>query len=252
MIEATIHLGESSFSFDGQKPIDISIPLREGLSNVNCFWSPPVQIEPVRMGSFVGDVREGGSVNFKNVRLNPHGNGTHTECVGHISPNGETIAECLKQYFFTAALISLYPQRIDSGDRLIFTHQIEEALGNRRPQAVIIRTLPNDDLKLITQYSGSNPPYLHHEATLWLAQNGVEHLLLDLPSVDREEDGGKLLAHRAFWQYPSDSVRFNATITELIYVPNTVKDGDYILNLQITSLILDATPSKPVLYAIKR
>ncbi len=40
----------------------------------------------------------------------------------------------------------------------------------------------------------------------------------------------------------------DATITELIFVPNKIRDDDYILNLQIASFENDAAPSKPVLY----
>ena len=82
-----------------------------------------------------------------------------------------------------------------------------------------------------------------------LVQKGVKHLLLDLPSVDREEDGGQLLNHHQFWQYPNE-IRKDATITELIFVPDEVKDGEYLLNLQVTSLVMDASPSKPVLYEL--
>ncbi|MFM7054031.1 MAG: cyclase family protein, partial [Bacteroidota bacterium] len=60
-------------------------------------------------------------------------------------------------------------------------------------------------------------------------------------------DEGRLEAHHAFWQYP-DSPRIGTTITELIFVPDHVADGSYLLNLMITSLENDASPSKPVLY----
>ena len=103
---------------------------------------------------------------------------------------------------------------------------------------------------MITNYSGANPPYLHHKAISYLVERGVEHLLLDLPSVDREEDGGQLLGHRAFWQYP-ESPRAHCTITELIYVNNSIRDGLYLLNLQVASFEIDASPSKPVLYALE-
>ena len=82
-----------------------------------------------------------------------------------------------------------------------------------------------------------------------MAEAGVNHLLLDLPSVDREDDGGKLLAHHAFWKYPQ-ATRRQATITELIFVPDSIVDGTYLLNLQIASFENDASPSKPVLYKI--
>jgi len=249
-MQTTIEHQNKAYQIRLDQAIDISIPLQEGLQTVNAFYAPALQIEPVRAGDFVGDVRQGGVVNFKNVKFNPHGNGTHTECVGHISPNGETINQALKQFFFLAELISVYPQKTENGDRVILKEQIVAALaGKKIPKALGIRTLPNDDFKLRTHYSGANPTYLHHEATQFIVESGIDHLLIDLPSVDREEDEGKLLSHKAFWQYP-DKIRHHATITEMIYVPNHIKDGTYFLNLQITSLELDASPSKPVLYQV--
>ncbi len=248
MMRTHIFLNDRTYEIDLSKAIDISIPLKEGMETVNAWYAPPVEIEAVRMGDWVGDVREGGSVNFKNVKFNPHGNGTHTECVGHISPNGETINQCLKQFFFLAEVVSIYPQRTEQGDRVIFKEQMQEVLEGKQIAALVIRTLPNDDLKLRQHYSHSNPPYIHHEAMDYIVSQGIQHLLLDLPSVDREEDEGKLLAHRAFWNYP-ENPSLERTITEMIYVPNGVKDGTYFLNIQITSLELDASPSKPVLFA---
>ena len=78
---------------------------------------------------------------------------------------------------------------------------------------------------------------------------GVRHLLIDLPSVDREEDGGELQAHKAFWNYPTED-RLDCTITELIYVANEIPDGFYILNIQIIPFELDVSPSKPVIYPL--
>ena len=78
---------------------------------------------------------------------------------------------------------------------------------------------------------------------------GIDHLLIDLPSVDKEVDGGKLSAHHAFWQYPHNT-KLERTITEMIYVSNTVYDGSYLLNLQIASFENDASPSKPLLFQL--
>ncbi len=236
-----------TYRADLSQPINLSILLKEGLENVNCFYAPPVEYSPVVAGSFVGSTAQGGPVNFFNVRLNPHGNGTHTECVGHIARERYVLGDCLREAHFWAKLVSIFPRKTDNGDRVIFREQLEELLTPGETEAFIIRTLPNDALKLRTNYSGANPPYLHHEAAAYLVQCGVQHLLLDLPSVDREEDGGLLLAHKAFWQYP-EAVREHCTITELIYVPNEVKDGFYLLNLQTASFDLDVSPSKPVVF----
>jgi arylformamidase len=251
-MQAQINILGNHYSVDFAAPIDISIPIRDGEENPNCFWSPMPSFEPVRAGSFVGDTQQGGSVNFKNVKINPHGNGTHTECVGHIAKEVFTINQCLKKFHFLAQLITVFPTKMENGDRVITKAQIAEIFTqkNTNVEAVIIRTMPNDDWKTKTNYSGANPPFLHHEAIAHLVSLGVQHLLLDLPSVDREEDGGALLGHKAFWQYHDGEIRQTATITELIYVPSHIKDGDYLLNLQIAAFELDASPSKPVLYKI--
>ncbi len=246
-----LELGGQPYRANLAEPLDIAIPLKAGLQTVNCFHAPPMEVSPVVMGDFVGDTSQGGAVNFKNIRLNPHGNGTHTECVGHISREGHTINQCLRQFHWPARLLSLFPAKIDGGDRVVLRSQLEGLLeGEPLTPALVLRTLPNDDLKMLTNHSGANPPYFHHEAIAYLVERGVEHLLVDLPSIDREEDGGKLLGHRAFWQYP-EQPRTMCTISELIYVNNAIRDGYYLLNLQIASFEVDASPSKPVLYALQ-
>jgi len=239
------------YEADLSQPLDISIPLKEGDQTVNCFYAPLMETAPVIAGDFVGSTAKGGPVNFLNVRLNPHGNGTHTECVGHIAKESYSINQSLKNFHFIANLVSIYPTKSVNNDSVILKNQVEEVLQKGEVEALIIRTLPNDDLKLKTNYSGSNPPFVDHEAVTYLVSCGVKHLLIDLPSVDREEDGGKLLAHKAFWQYP-DNVRKNCTISELIFVPNGIKDGLYLLNIQIASFEIDVSPSKPVLYELKK
>jgi len=245
----TLQYQQKSYQANLAEPIDISIPLREGEKTTNCFYAPLMETSPVIAGDFIGSTRQGGLVNFLNIRLNPHGNGTHTECVGHIATEPYYLSDCLKQYHFSARLVSILPQKQANGDRIITREQLAETLKPGEVEAVIIRTIPNDEQKLARTYSGTNPPYLQHEAAQLLVDYGVSHLLLDLPSVDREEDEGQLLAHRAFWQYPY-ATRESATITEMIYVPDAIKDGLYLLQIQVTSMVLDVSPSKPVLYAL--
>ena len=248
-MKTTIQYRAENYIIDLAQPLDISLPLEAG-GTLNCFYAPPLVIEPVRADNFVGDTLEGGLLNFKNVQINPHGNGTHTECVGHISKGGETINQTLTQFFFLAQVVSIQPEIQENGDGVIMRDQLVDVLEATNATALVIRTLPNNHAKRSKNYSGSNPAYLHHMATKLIVEKGIEHLLIDLPSVDREEDDGLLLSHKAFWQYPGEAVRTQATITELIYVPDTVTDGFYFLNIQITSLELDASPSKPVLYKV--
>jgi arylformamidase len=230
-------------------PIDISLCLSAGEQNVNAYYIPPPVFEPFRVGGFVGSVALGGACNCENIVFNAHGNGTHTECVGHISKERITINSCLKKFFFISQLLSVRTEKIDNGDHIITRESVERQLDKSGVEALLIRTLPNDASKKSRQYSGSNPPYLEPELCKMLVEKGIRHLLIDLPSVDREEDGGELLAHHAFWNYPA-APRMDCTITELTFVPDEVKDGTYLLNIQIASFESDASPSKPVLYAI--
>ena len=248
MIASIFHKGKD-YKIDFYQPIDISIPLSSDENCVSAWYVKPMELEAVQNGDWIGDVNKGGSVNFRNIKFNPHGNGTHTECVGHISKEFVTINHCLKRFLFLAEVVTILPKQLDNGDFVITKQHFEDALENRKPEAIVIRTLSNGLNKLTTQYSNTNPPYVLKEAIEFLNAIGVEHLLIDMPSIDREMDEGKLLAHHAFWQYP-ENTQFHKTITEFIYVNNEIIDGTYILNLQIASFENDASPSKPVLYKI--
>jgi len=234
---------------DLSKPLDISIPLTGDASNVNAWYINHPKIEPHREGKYVGKVSEGGSTNFNTIEFNPHAHGTHTECVGHITQDFYSINETLKKYFFKAEVITLAPEKYQD-DFVISRKQLQYALGNKKREALIIRTLPNTKEKLSKQYSHTNPPYMLEQAAEYLVEKGIEHLLIDLPSVDKEKDGGALLAHNAFWN-TQNNLRTQATITEFIYVSNRIKDGKYYLNLQVASFENDASPSRPILYKIE-
>ncbi|HAI75310.1 MAG TPA: metal-dependent hydrolase [Microscillaceae bacterium] len=238
-----------TYQVDFDQPIDLSIPLRAGIEQVNCYYAEPVVYETIRQGNFVGSVAEGGPCNYQRVHLTPHGNGTHTECYGHISADPQAIiTQCLQQFMAFALLITLSP--LPQGTDWVLTQaQLEAALGELEPEAVVIRTLPNGIEKQYRQYSGTNPPYLTAAAAEYLCRKRVQHLLIDLPSVDREQDEGRLSAHKNFWNWEV-AIRQQATITELIYVAPEVLDGWYLLNLQIISLTTDASPSKPILYRL--
>lgn len=238
-----IEWNKKIFSVDLNKPLDISIPLRSGENNPNAFGIQQPVFEPFKFGDFVLSTQQGGSVNCENLFINAHGNGTHTECVGHISKEKITINQTLKQFFSVAQLISVEPKNN------IVTKKAVEELLDESVESIIIRTLPNDKNKLAKKYSGNNPTYLEAALCDLLREKNIKHLLIDLPSVDAEEDGGELEAHHAFWNYPLQP-RLDATITEMIFVDDQIKDGIYLLNIQIASIESDASPSKPVLYEL--
>jgi kynurenine formamidase len=159
-----------------------------------------------------------------------------------------SINQNLKTFFFLAEVITVAPEQ-ENGDSVISQKQIQFALGNKKRDAVILRTIPNTKSKLSRQYSNTNWPYLKEDAVKFLVNKGIKHLLIDLPSIDKEKDECKLLGHNTFWN-TTGKLRMDATITELIYVSNQIEDGEYFLNLQVAPFENDAAPSKPVLYKV--
>ena len=249
-----------NFKVDLSKPIDISIPITNTDENPIAWYIEKPVIEPVVFGDWIGKVSEGkSSTNFNNIFFNPHGHGTHTECLGHITREFYSINQSLKQFFFLAELISVVPE-LQGEDLVITLDNISTALDvtlklGVPKEALIIRTLPNFKIKKSLKYSNTNPPYLSEDAASFIRESGIKHLLIDLPSVDKEKDEGKLLAHKAFWNVKdvnnlNADARLDCTITEMIFVDEEVKDGTYLLNLQIASFENDASPSKPILYDI--
>ena len=239
---------DSVGKIDTSKPLDISLPLSNTLDNPRAWYVDLPIIEPVMENGFVGSVKEGGSVNFRNISFNPHGHGTHTECLGHITPEVFSVNQSLNQFFFKAEVVSINPQNIE-GDLIITKEQLEKVLKGKQTEALVIRSLPNLLEKKHLNYTETNPPYLELSCIDVLNACGVKHLLIDLPSVDRESDGGILAFHHAFWQVPQNP-QFDKTITEFIYVKASIGDGSYILNLQVAPFENDASPSRPVLYKI--
>jgi kynurenine formamidase len=247
----------NEFKIDLSKPIDISIPITNTDENPIAWYIEQPVIEPVVFGDWIGSIKEGASTNFNTITFNPHGHGTHTECLGHITRAFYSINQSLKQFFFLAELVSIVPE-IQGEDWVITKDQVKSVLSsltllNTDPEALIIRTLPNFKIKKSLKYSNTNPPYLAEDAALFIRESGIKHLLIDLPSVDKEHDEGKLLAHKAFWNVKdvnnlNADARLDCTITEMIYVADEVEDGIYLLNLQIASFENDASPSKPILY----
>ncbi len=235
---------DQSYKIDTTKFTDLSLPL-EHQGGVRAFHLPKPQFLPFEAGSFIGSVQKGGPCNCATLTLSPHGNGTHTESVGHISKEPVYIHDVLKPGLKWALLITALPDIQENGDRIVGLKSLPDSLPEL-PEAIMLRTFrkpqnPEHD------YSGTNPTYLAPELCKWLAEKCVEHLIVDQPSVDREEDGGSLASHHAFWQYP-EHTRLNATITELANFPESLNDGLYALELQIAPLLSDASPSRPILF----
>ena len=233
--------------------VDLSIPLRgNGKENPTAWYVEPPSMEPVRGAGFVGSVAEGGAVNFRTISFNPHGHGTHTESLGHITKDIKSVDDIFRSgpAFFPCQVLSVHPHQMPNGDSVIDVDQLQDLMGKHSVDALVVRTLPNDPDKARCDWSNTNPPYFTTAFMKGVLSLGVKHLLVDLPSVDREEDGGALAAHRTFWNVPADP-RHGATITEMIFVPEHATDGLYLLHLGVAPFDNDASSSRPVLFRLK-
>jgi kynurenine formamidase len=269
-MKAIFEFGDSPWEADLSEGIDLSIPLHFSGSQPNAFGLEEARKEPVRVGSFVGATAEGGSVNCFSITMAPHGNGTHTECVGHIVDEQVSVCDVVPTGPIVALVITVDPVELGDTDETygprceaadqVLTRERLAAVAKRHEwgsaaDALIIRTGPNTKEKWTWQYSQTNPAYLTKQAMDWIGESRFEHLLVDLPSVDREEDDGWLGNHHRFWSVSLGGKRMkkttDKTITELVFVPNRVLDGLYALQIQVPPFILDAAPSRPFLYPIR-
>mgnify|MGYP006276551747 CR=1 FL=1 len=264
----SLSIGDETYRADSEAVCDLSIAVNFNEPQLQAYGAPPARAQALHTGEFIGAVLQNGSCNCATYSLTPHCNGTHTESVAHLTQDLLSINTLARHGLMLASLVTVDPISVNvhgsNPDQVLTLDSLKDCLKNQLnypiPQALtalIVRTTPNQTDKTIRNYDqGSNPAYFEPAALRWLAEIGIEHLLVDLPSVDRMDDGGALLAHRAFWGLPvgdkqlRHASRPHATITELIYVPDSLLDGLYLLNLQIAPFLADAAPSRPLVYPV--
>lgn len=267
----TFQIGKRIYEVDCRCPIDLAIPMSFSDAQPNVHGIEKAYAIIHEIPGLVGDTRRGGSCNWQQYTLTPHSNGTHTESVGHIIDEPFPINQALHSLLIPTILITVATQKaedcsdsyipqIKPEDLLITRQALEEKLelaSRAFCQGIAIRTLPNGPDKLTRDYQLNPPPYFSTEAMEYLVSLKVEHLLVDIPSIDRLKDEGKLHNHRLFWNIPlgikhlTPEAYSHKTITELMYVPESVADGMYALNLQIPSFATDAAPSRPLLFPVR-
>ena len=105
MTHVSVSIGK--YKADLDRPLDISIPVKFGGEQLSAFGSPPAYREVYTAGKFVGDVRRGGSCNCEIFHFSPHLNGTHTECVGHITAARISVHEIMRGGLLAATLVTV-------------------------------------------------------------------------------------------------------------------------------------------------
>lgn len=264
----SVELSGRAYKFDSERGHDLSIPIAFEGPRLRAFGAEPPSSKPYRVGDFELDVKQGAGCNCEVFRFSAHLHGTHTECVGHISARPLCVHDVIEvPLYMLAKVVSVTPTSIggdtyhpkaDTDDLTLTESSVGKACADWNPDvsALIIRTTPNLASKQHRDYNSDPPAFLSNEAMAYITKLGVRFLLVDLPSVDRAEDEGSLSNHHIFWGIEQGSHEVGdpspKSITELIYVPSEVKDGHYILQLQLANIRSDAAPSRPILYEVMK
>lgn len=251
---------------------ELSIPLAFDGPQPAYFGGPRATAVALEAGPFTGSVARGGSCECATLTLTPHCNGTHTETARHLTGRGPAPFQALDALSYIARVATVTPvARTETADQtapatqandlLITEIALRAALDADGPQApdasaLIVRTLPNDLGKRTADWSKRQAPFFTREAVELIIRRGFMHLLYDGPSIDRTHDQGRLVAHRTFFGLPlagrADPTRPDATVTEMIYVPDAVDDGFYELGLHVPPFDTDAAPSRVLVRRLPR
>lgn len=238
--------------------VSLALPLDFSRPHPQHFDAPLASSEPFRVGSFEGDVARGASCNCSRLVLIPHCNGTHTESAAHLTIAQRALHQVLPVAPMPALLLTVRPVPAagsgedsdpppQAGDRLVTRAAALEAWAGHsraRPRALLLDTG--------TDWRDAAPPFLSRQLMQELVDRGIEHLVTDLPSVDRLDDQGRLTAHRLFFGLPPASTdlaaatRAQATITELACFPPGLPEGPCAVQIQIPAWSGDAVPSRPL------
>lgn len=271
MFKLSCELDQKIYSIRTEAPQDLSIPLKLDGSGPSHFGVNPLKANPLKLGGFTGDVSLGGSCNVDRIELITHCQGTHTETKAHIDRSLPNAYQIDIPFMLPATLLTIQPKKASASretrhqtstdDDLVITKKALQSYLESYPgsRALIIRTLPNSDKKLNATYeTAENIAYFTPEAMTYIVSKGIEHLLVDMPSVDRIYDDGLLANHKIFWGIEDPAIRTpkiegrdHATITEMIYAPEHIKDGRYGLQLSLLRWNTDAVPSKAVIYPLE-
>ena len=269
-VHARIPVDGREVSIDLERPVDLALELDFSGPQPRHFGAPRASSRPFETPGFgfKGSVERGSSCNCDLITIVPHCNGTHTEAVGHLTRERLDAYRVTPPGLIPALLLSVTPEsagdedtepRPQPGDQLITQRALERAWPASvpfAPRALIIRTLPNTPDKRVRDYTAQTPPYLSRQAAQMLTDRGILHLVVDVPSIDRAHDEGRLTAHRIFFGLPRGVVqlaaaaRAAATITELAFIPDSLPDGAGLLQLQVPALSGDAVPSRPLFYPV--
>ena len=247
-----IKYNDKEYFISSKNAVDLSIQNNFSGNAPTFYNSSQPSNKPLISENFVGNVKQGGSCNVPVISLNIHCTGTHTECEGHVNNSNVSVVDACPIGLIPAILITVEPElsndtnesyHVKCDGELVITKKSIQKKIRELHSGLIIRTIPNDKSKISRNYDKIIAPFFTNQAIDYVVSEGVEHLLIDLPSVDKANDGGKLGNHKRFFKY-------GKTISELLFIEDSISDGFGFLQIQIPNWSLDAVPSRPIFYQV--
>jgi len=134
---------------------------------------------------FVARIRDGASCNVGKLTCSIH-SGTHLDAPYHYDDGGRTVEVLAPEIFIGPARV------FHVQGREVITRELFAGLDGRATPRVLVRTNACDDKSVFP----SRIPTLAPDVPVWLSQQGVRLLGVDLPSVD-QVDSKTLPIHHA-------------------------------------------------------
>jgi len=251
-LSTIIKYDNKTYDLEEIQGFDLSFKNKFNGENPTFFNSKPSSLASVKAENFIGDISKGGSCNVNIATLDIHCSGTHTECISHIKDVEYKVVDFCPEGFIPSKLISVFPEKsINTMDSyhvplttdLVISKELLVQKIKDPIDSLIIRTLPNSSYKSTQNYDENPAPFFTTEAINYINELSIKHLLVDIPSIDKANDNGLLGNHHSFFIK-------GKTISELLYIPNSLKDSFGFLQIQIPNWHLDAAPSRPIFYPI--
>ncbi len=257
-MELTLTQNDKSYQVDLNSGVCLAIPYHYNGAQPNFYNVPKGTAEPFKQDDYVGRVTDHVGCNVMVVQQNIHCTGTHTECAGHISNEPISIHDILNHVYFIADLISVVPVQFFStqekyhlpikDNEPVITREMVQGKISENSIGLVVRTMPNSRRKIEKKYNSLNTPFFTTEAIEYICETGIKHLVVDIPTIDRTDDGGRLGNHHIFFETEPP---YEKTITEMAFIDNGVPDGRYCMTIEIPPMMLDAAPSRPFIFDIK-
>ena len=254
-IHINIYFENTEISFQLGQPISVSRTIKFN-KHSSAFNLPHATSTPFNYKNvFIGDVLQGGSCNVDVLSFCPH-NLTHVETSDHILNQTPAYASIstIPQHHLQGLLFAIdLRKKLDAKTKFIKPEHIKAELESvQYPINALALITHASDLSADFNFTGKDFLALHKDTLKLISDfsckgRKVTSLILDLPSTDPEDDGGKLLAHRSFFEIPETGIEFTdhkkKVIAELAYFTDVVQNYYYFImtpaRIQSNAMVTD-------------